>query len=1406
MFKRPLILFFVLIPILASLSSPFGPSQSTLFGPSSTTQSSNSNIFGGPRFGNSTSFPQATATNMPVGTTIKFQPLLASDTMLKNGTNTTISTRHQCITAMKEYEGKSMEELRWEDYQVNRKASATGVFNSPSNTSIFNATPSTVSTPFTGINQNSSSLFSAKPFSSTTTSTTSIFNSPTTTFNQKAPFGTTGFAAPGQTQSTTPGFAMAPTLGGTTTPFGGQTTQPQTTNLFGTTAGTFNAPGNIFAPTSTTNNAPRPFALPTTTPSLFPGSTANTVAKSPFGTTQSFSLPTTSFSFNNTTSSSLFNNQIFSQQNTANKTPFTFNSPLQGSPFNQTPTMNTFNPTGGLFNTTASNMFGTGQTSTLFSNPLQPNQPQVPALSLQQSVSYQLPASELLLNRLQTMPYGDSPLLQNTSTQNQSVKFTSDTKNLYQYKVGQKAASAPKVPRNMNISQLNTSLLFDDLDEDNPDDKKTAVDIFSPRKSIKRLVLKPKDSILNKSSNDSSLSFGGQRSGLHNSKENIEDSSVNEIFSPKTPTTINNKSPIAQNSLCPPSQGFDSFLASGDTSITSSINTIDSNLACEVKLTKQGYYTVPAFNELDKYFDRTNNTCVIPNFTIGRKGYGEIQWSEPVDIKGLNLDEIVQIEEKEVIVYPDDKSQPTVGQGLNKPAQITLHRVWPMDKASRVPIDDPQRLKSMKYAEKIELATIKLGATFKEYKPETGTWIFSVKHFSKYGLEDDETDDEGADKRVLIVEHKKTPEQTSPLKTIMMSSQITQQFDPSFITDKQSYIVEDVSTLMDEYDGSLEKSLEVFPDYYDSMRNAFFPDDEEDSDSFEESLHIKKPKYNLTNDERRPKEMSEIFTNYVPKIAFIKKRDLILEPEPLMAREKVISDISSVQAQGCPKIRFCNGSSNFVVIRGKSVLFYYLDMVPDVGNHFPRFENQLNQNTIIHSEEDKLPFLEVKPIVRNRFNTQLLEELVDAYYGELTETTEYGQHHERINRVIDWLACKNKLEKKPKGVVARIIYYMCCNDLKSAMQEAIQGKYPKLALIICSGNNISVKSSLIKQLESWRKSGADKFIDIELLKIYIILSGGVSWLTSSGKDINVLENLTWTQQLCLMLVFSTHRGIRDCVENLTIETDDVEYYIIAGHSPLRAIDAASNHLEAWFLHQSLQSYNIIVDDVRSDLVHLMMWSQLLSKSVKLACYVASHIKSDILRESAIADSITYFAPKFSPYDDTWLIENLKIPSSFIAKMKAIHFKCQFNYEKQAFSLLEGGEWAKAHDIFLEKIFPELVINENIATLREIIDKFKPYRDYIPNWYSNGANIYDLYSLSLLNQNEANLDEFNIELLKCNNVRQTLCQSEMSRKMNNILVSTRKTLYPVNSPIPPDYALKELNYNCRFLAALLSHHN
>ena len=57
----------------------------------------------------------------PKGTSLKFQAVCDHDVMVKDGQQQNINTRHQNIEAMKEYQEKSIEELRLDDYIANRK-------------------------------------------------------------------------------------------------------------------------------------------------------------------------------------------------------------------------------------------------------------------------------------------------------------------------------------------------------------------------------------------------------------------------------------------------------------------------------------------------------------------------------------------------------------------------------------------------------------------------------------------------------------------------------------------------------------------------------------------------------------------------------------------------------------------------------------------------------------------------------------------------------------------------------------------------------------------------------------------------------------------------------------------------------------------------------------------------------------------------------------------------------------------------------------------------------------------------------------------------------------------------------------------------------------------------------------
>ncbi|KAH0820839.1 hypothetical protein GEV33_001952 [Tenebrio molitor] len=148
-------------------------------------QENSNNLYGSNAFGKQTT-----------GTVIKFSPVMGTDTIQENGMIQSVSTKYHCITCMKEYENKSLEELRFEDNTCNRK----GLQQKP----VFQA--STVGTP-----------------TSSTTNSLCGQTHNTTQFGQPQGFGqlpsfgpsTVAFGVPNKT-STSSRFTTPTTFGTTT--------------------------------------------------------------------------------------------------------------------------------------------------------------------------------------------------------------------------------------------------------------------------------------------------------------------------------------------------------------------------------------------------------------------------------------------------------------------------------------------------------------------------------------------------------------------------------------------------------------------------------------------------------------------------------------------------------------------------------------------------------------------------------------------------------------------------------------------------------------------------------------------------------------------------------------------------------------------------------------------------------------------------------------------------------------------------------------------------------------------------------------------------------------------------------------------------------------------------------------
>lgn len=148
-------------------------------------------------------------------------------------------------------------------------------------------------------------------------------------------------------------------------------------------------------------------------------------------------------------------------------------------------------------------------------------------------------------------------------------------------------------------------------------------------------------------------------------------------------------------------------------------------------------------NEGEKYMIPSESTlrrlpyaqlAAVHNFTVGERGIGQVRFLQPVDLTKIALSEIFEriviFEPRLITLYPDDEwteeQKPSIGSGLNVPAEVRLERCWCTNKADRQPIRDMGDSRLQAHIERLKAMP---GAHFIDYLPETGTWIFRVDHW-----------------------------------------------------------------------------------------------------------------------------------------------------------------------------------------------------------------------------------------------------------------------------------------------------------------------------------------------------------------------------------------------------------------------------------------------------------------------------------------------------------------------------------------------------------------------------------------------------------------------------------------------------------------------------------------------------
>jgi hypothetical protein len=143
-----------------------------------------------------------------------------------------------------------------------------------------------------------------------------------------------------------------------------------------------------------------------------------------------------------------------------------------------------------------------------------------------------------------------------------------------------------------------------------------------------------------------------------------------------------------------------------------------SSIIPTIQLTSPELSTLPPWVKLQTMTETELKT--VPNFRLKHEQFGFVRWMQPVDLCGVNLDDLVEFEQGAATLV---LSRSKLTSGLSGPATVTLLGCWP----------DPSIDMN---AHKAKLTDIchQTGTDFLGYDQTAGAWSFLVSSFLQHAV------------------------------------------------------------------------------------------------------------------------------------------------------------------------------------------------------------------------------------------------------------------------------------------------------------------------------------------------------------------------------------------------------------------------------------------------------------------------------------------------------------------------------------------------------------------------------------------------------------------------------------------------------------------------------------------------
>ncbi|CAI4061752.1 nucleocytoplasmic transporter NUP145 SKDI_07G1660 [Saccharomyces kudriavzevii IFO 1802] len=728
----------------------------------------------------------------------------------------------------------------------------------------------------------------------------------------------------------------------------------------------------------------------------------------------------------------------------------------------------------------------------------------------------------------------------------------------------------------------------------------------------------------------------------------------------------------------------------------------------------------------------------IPNFVIGRKGYGCITFKHEVDLTAFarNFKEelfgktVIFRSSKTVEVYPDEATKPMVGHGLNVPAIITLESVYPMDKTTKRPMKDTSKFAEFQSLDR-KLRNMR-EMNFISYNPFGGIWTFKVNHFSIWGLvneEDAEIDQEDSGGKNED-EHERPSKKVRTLAQSRPSNEeVVLETNDAFesLSSKEASIIEEKAYEPDVSEADFEgievsPGLDISKDWVEQLTLA--------GSSLRSVFTTSKESVGPCQD-----EMDLLFSEFndeIKKGKHILKERRFTAPYTFakfstgsMLLTKNIFDKTGVSVQRMPS----------ELKRDFLLDDLYLDKEIEKVTIELREANSYPQVT-----ESSLLFKDVLGYMKKSSSDYNLWKLSSilfdpvSYPYDIPNAQAKGAllRRERHRQLTLWIVNRITAEveekiKSSSDEIEQIFLYLMLNDVVRASKLAIESKNGHLSVLIsCLGSNDPRIRDLAKlQLQKWSTGGGS--VNNYISRVYKLLSGSPFEGLFSLKE---LENeFSW---LCLLNLTLCYGEIDEYSLEALVQSH-LDMFSLTYNDPISAIFqlyAANENTEklykdvrqrtkaldvqyCWYLIQTLKFNEIRVfsketsDEATFAFAAQLEFAQLHSHSLFVSCFFNDDaVAEDIIKRLVIREiSLLQKAP------NDHIVKKLRIPSRLIFNAQALKDRYEGNYFSEVQNLLKGSSYDLAEKTIVTVLGPRLLLsndpmqNNELETLRKILNEF-----------------------------------------------------------------------------------------------------